>query len=396
MLPLEGITVVGIEQAVAAPLATRHCADLGARVVKVERPDGGDFARAYDAAVNGLGAHFFWLNRGKESLAVDLKTPDGRQIVEDLILSADVFVQNLAPGAAARLGFSAEELRKKKPELIVVDMSGYGKGGPYGQKPGYDLLLQGEGGLASVTGTADIPVKTGIPTVDIGAGMYALTAILSALFRRERGGGGASIEVSMLDAIAEWMGHPLYYTKGTGQPPKRSALGHPSVVPYTGYPTTDGQVLIGIQNDREWARLCTQVLDRAELARDPDFATNIARTRNRAAVDEAITEVTAKLTTAELVAGLDAAAIGNARLNDVRGLVEHPQLRARDRWRPVTTPVGTVDAILPPFTYSDTEAAMGPVPALGEHTDTVLAALGRTPAQIKALHTDRTVGGNVR
>jgi crotonobetainyl-CoA:carnitine CoA-transferase CaiB-like acyl-CoA transferase len=393
VLPLDGITVVGIEQAVAAPLATRHCADLGARVVKVERIDGGDFARGYDDAVNGMAAHFFWLNRGKESLAVDLKSDKGKQILEELILSADVFVQNLAPGAATRLGFSAQELRKKKPELIVVDMSGYGTGGPYSQKPGYDLLLQGEGGLASVTGTEDTPVKTGIPTVDIGAGMYAFTAILSALVRRERGGGGASIEVSMLDAIAEWMGHSLYYTKGTGNLPKRSALGHPSVVPYAGYPTADGsEVLIGIQNDREWTRLCTDVLERAELARDPEYATNIARTRNRNAVDEAIAEKTSKLSSKDLVAKLDAASIANARLNDVHGLIEHPQLAARDRWRPVSTPVGTFDAILPPFTYADTEAAMGAVPALGEHTDAVLRTLGRDDAQIADLRTDRTVG----
>ncbi|WP_236796222.1 CaiB/BaiF CoA-transferase family protein [Amycolatopsis sp. GM8] len=388
MLPLEGFTVVSLEQAVAAPFATRHLADQGARVLKIERVDGGDFARAYDGSVRGMASHFVWLNRGKESVALDAKTEEGLALLRALIARADVFVQNLAPGAAARLGLSAAELRAGRPELVVVDMSGYGSSGPYRDRRAYDLLVQSEGGLVSITGTPEAPAKTGIPTADIAAGMYAYSGVLAALLRRGRTGEGAHLEVSMLDAIAEWMGHPLYLAAHTGEQPPRAGLSHPVIVPYDAYPTADGtEVLIGIQNDRGWVRLATEVLGRPELADDPDFATNIARVRNRARVDEAVTAGTKALSAAELTRRLDAAGIPAARLNTVRQLIEHPQLSERDRWRTVGTPVGDISAVLPPATFADTEARMGPVPAHGEHTAAVLTELGYTEPDIAALAT---------
>ncbi|MFI7103369.1 CaiB/BaiF CoA transferase family protein [Streptomyces sp. NPDC050161] len=377
MHALDGIVVVSVEQAVAAPLATRHLADLGARVIKIERPDGGDFARGYDEAVRGMASHFVWLNRGKESVAIDLKTDEGRAALAELVAHADVFVQNLAPGAAARLGFGAEALCAAHPDLIAVEMSGYGGSGPYRDRRAYDLLIQGETGLASVTGTAASPAKTGIPVADIGAGMYAFSAVLAALLRRERGAGGAHLEISMFDAVTEWMGHPLYTTLHTGTPPPRAALGHPAIVPYDAYPTADGpDLLIGVQNDRQWRQLARDVLGRPDLAEAPDYATNVARCRHRATVDAVIAEVTAGLPTAELVSALDAAGITNAALHTVHGLAGHPQLAARDRWRAVDTPVGPIDAVLPPINFADVEARMGSVPALGEHTRDVLAEFG--------------------
>ncbi len=377
MRALDGVTIVSLEQAVAAPIATRHLADLGARVIKIERPDGGDFARGYDEAVRGMSSHFVWLNRGKESVALDLKSERGREALGALVARADVFVQNLAPGAADRLGFGSAALRAAHPRLVVVEMSGYGSSGPLHAKRAYDLLVQGETGLASVTGTAGEAVKTGIPVADIGAGLYAFSAVLAALLRRERGGGGACVEVSMFDAIAEWMGHPLYTTLHTGEQPPRAALGHPAIVPYDAYPTADGtDVLIGVQNDRQWRALAAEVLGRPDLAEHPDYATNVARCRHRAAVDALIGEVTGRLPVAELVRALDEAGIGNARLNSVHGLADHPQLAARDRWRTVRTPVGPVDAVLPAITFTDTEARMDAVPALGEHTEAVLTEFG--------------------
>jgi crotonobetainyl-CoA:carnitine CoA-transferase CaiB-like acyl-CoA transferase len=390
MRPLDGITVVSLEQAVAAPLATRHLADLGARVIKIERPDGGDFARAYDGAVRGMAAHFVWLNRGKESVVLDLKSEEGRAALAALVARADVFLQNLAPGAAARLGFDAATLRERHPELVVVDMSGYGSAGPYRDKLAYDLLVQGEAALASVTGTPDTPVKTGVPMADIGAGVYAYSSTLAALLRRERGGGGAHLEISMFDAIAEWMGHPLYTAVHTGRELPRSGLGHPVIAPYDAYPTADREadgspvrVLIGIQNDRQWQRLAESVLGRPELAADPGYATNVARAGNREAVDAVVAETTRTLGADELLDRLDKAGIGNARLNTVAGLVDHPQLAARDRWREVDTPVGPIRALLPPMNFADADPesegpVMGPVPALGEHTEAVLAEFGLT------------------
>src|SRR3954467_11856105 len=271
MLPLDGMLVVAVEQAVAAPLATRHLADLGARVVKIERPDGGDFARHYDHAVNGLASHFVWLNRGKESIALDLKDPVSADVLERLLARADVFLHNLGPGAVDRLGFSSERLREVYPRLVICAMSGYGSTGPYRDKRAYDLLVQSEAGLVSVTGTAEHPAKAGIPVADIASGMYAFSNVLAALLHRERHGTGSAFEVTMFDALVEWMGHPVLATDHTGEPPPRVGLSHPVIAPYDAYPTADGhEVVVGVQNDREWVRLAREVLGRPDLAEDPD------------------------------------------------------------------------------------------------------------------------------
>jgi len=392
VLPLEGITVVSLEQAVAAPLATRHLADLGARVVKVERPDGGDFARSYDSAVRGMASHFVWLNRSKESITLDLKHPAGCEVLADLLAGADVFVQNLGPGACARLGFSAATLTARHPKLITCDMSGYGPAGPYRDKRAYDLLVQAETALVSLTGTPEHPAKTGIPTADIAAGMYAFSGILAALLLRERTGRGTAVEVSMFDALAEWMGHPMYITAHTGQAPPRAGLSHPVIAPYDAYPAGDGgQVVIGIQNDREWARLAAQVLGRPDLATDPDFATNQARVRNRGRVDAAVAEGLAGLTRAEAIKRLEDAGIATASLNTVHDLLDHPQLAERDRWREITTPVGRLAALLPPATFAGTEPRMGPVPDLGQHTEPILRSLGYDDQRITALRDEGVI-----
>lgn len=377
LLPLEGITVVALEQAVAAPLATRHLADLGARIIKVERVGDGDFARHYDAAVRGeVGSHFVWLNRGKESVALDLKTESGRDALRTLIAGADVFVQNLAPGAAARLGLAADDLREDHPELVVVDMSGYGDAGPYRDRKAYDMLVQAEAGLISVTGTPDEMSKTGIPTSDIAAGMYALTSVLSALFRRATTGVGARVSVAMFDATVEWMGHPMYMRLYGGRQIARAGLGHAAIVPYDKYPTADGDILIGVQNDRGWDTLTRVALERPDLADDPRYRTNIERVARRAEVDAAIGAETKRFTTDELDRRLADAGIPAAEIRDLEGVVAHPQLSERDRWREVDTEVGPVRALLPPLTFDDVELAMGPVPALGQHTEAVLREFG--------------------
>ncbi|WP_418956199.1 CaiB/BaiF CoA transferase family protein [Streptomyces tritici] len=377
-LPLDGITVVAVEQAVAAPFATRQLADLGARVVKIERPDGGDFARGYDTAAAGLASHFVWCNRGKESVAVDLKDPRGLALARRLIADADVFVQNLAQGAAARLGLDAATLCAEHPRLVAVDVSGYGAEGPYAHKRAYDMLVQCEAGLVSVTGTAGQPVKAGIPAADIAAGMYAFSGVLAALVRRGTTGRGGPVEVSLFDALAEWMGHPLHHGMHGGTAPARTGLAHAVIAPYDAYPTADGGlVLLSVQNDREWRRLAEQVLGRPELADDPGFATNTARVARRADTDAAVAAALAPLPAAEALARLEAAGIACARLNTVADLAEHPQLAARDRWRTVDSAVGPLRAMLPPIVFPDgPEPAMGAVPALGAHTEAVLADLG--------------------
>jgi itaconate CoA-transferase len=394
MLPLEGMLVVAVEQAVAAPLATRHLADLGARVVKVERVDGGDFARGYDHAVKGMASHFVWLNRGKESLALDLKDPRGRDVLAAVLARADVFLHNLGPGAVDRLGFDAATVLARHPRLVVCAMSGYGSTGPYRDKRAYDLLVQSEAALVSVTGSPEHPAKAGIPVADIASGMYAFANVLAALIRRERTGEGAAFEVTMFDALVEWMGHPVYATDHTGQAPPRVGLSHPVIAPYDAYPTADGhEIVIGIQNDREWARLATEVLGRPELATDPEFATNVARVRNRARVDDAVAQVMKSMSVADAVTTLDNARIASARLNTVNDLLEHPQLDARDRWRTTPTPVGDVRALRSPMEPSG-EAPMRAVPALGEHTDAILAELHITDATIRAFHDDGVVRGH--
>ncbi|MBB1049787.1 CoA transferase [Dietzia sp. CW19] len=374
-LPLEGITVVAVEQAVAGPLATRHLADLGARVIKIERPGEGDFARSYDDTVHGLASHFVWLNRGKESIELDLASDDGRRVALELADRADVVLSNLAPGAMDRLGLGAAALRSRKDELVVVTLSGYGDAGPYSGRKAYDMLVQAESGLCSITGTPETATKTGVPVSDIATGMYALSAVQSALFRRERTGLGATIEVSMFEATAEWMGHPMYIRMYADRQVGRMGLSHASICPYDAFPTRDGQVLIGVQNDRGWAALVRDVLDRPDLVDDERYATNIARVARRAEVDALIGSLTREYDSEELAARLDDAGVPAARLNDVAGLVHHPQLEARDRWREVDTPAGSVRGLLPPITYADVELPMGPVPSLGRHTDAILAEL---------------------
>lgn len=391
-LPLEGLTVVSLEQAVAAPLATRHLADLGARVVKVERVGDGDFARDYDSAVRGLAAHFVWLNRGKESFAVDVKSPAGIDAVKALIAGADVFVQNLAPGAADRLGLGADVLRAGHPELVVVNMSGYGTDGPMRDRKAYDLLVQSETGLCSITGTPETAVKTGIPTSDIAAGMYALTSIQAALLRRHRTGVGATIDVSMFDATAEWLGYPMYLQMYQDRQVPRMGLAHTSITPYDKYPTSDGEILIGVQNDRGWRILVTEVLGLPDLANDPRYATNVERVRRRHEVDKLVGDATSRFTAADLDEKVAAAGIPAAQLRDLRGLIEHPQITSRDRWRDVETEAGVVRGLLPPMNFRDVELPMRPVPALGQHTDAVLAGLGLTDAQITGLRDAGIVG----
>ena len=383
--PLDGVTVVALEQAVAAPFATRQLADLGARVIKVERPGVGDFARGYDSTVKGLSSHFVWLNRSKESLTLDLKRPEAREVLSRLIAVADVFVQNLAPGAADRLGFGAAALCEAAPRLIVCDLSGYGASGPYRDKKAYDLLVQAESGLVSITGTEAEPVKSSISVADIAAGMYAYSGVLTALFRRERTGVGARIEVSMLEALTEWMGFPLYYTMYGGTSPPRSGARHAAIAPYGPFAGADGEtVFLGLQNEREWARFCTGVLEQPDLAVDARFETNTKRVEHRAALDREIAAVFAPLSAGAIVARLDAAGIANARMNSVAQLAAHPQLAARDRWRDVESAAGAIRASLPAATIEGVEARMDPIPAVGEHNDHILGELGYDTATIGA------------
>jgi len=377
MLPLEGITVVSLEQAVAAPFATRQLADLGARVIKVERPDKGDFARSYDDIVEGLSSHFVWLNRSKESLALDLKNETAREVLNYLLEKADVFVQNLAPGATGRLGFGTEALRERHPRLIVCDVSGYGASGPYRDKRAYDLLVQCEVGLVSVTGTPETPSKAGIAVADIAAGMYAYSSILAALFRRERIGEGAAIEVSLFEALGEWMGFPAYYAMYGESEPARSGASHASIAPYGPFPCAGGEIVfLGIQNEREWKRFCTDVLERPELAEDARFSGNSDRLANRDALGEEIEETFGSLETERVIERLEGAGIANARLRSVREFLDHPQLEARDRWREVGSPAGPIHALLPPAAISGAEAVMAPIPEVGEHTASILSELG--------------------
>jgi itaconate CoA-transferase len=375
-LPLAGLTVVGLEQAVAAPFATRQLADLGARVIKVERPGGGDFARGYDTAVHGQSSYFAWLNRGKESIELDAKSARGREVLAALLARADVFVQNLAPGAAERIGCGAAELTARHPRLICCSISGYGESGPYAGKKAYDLLVQCEAGLLSVTGTPEQPAKAGISVADIAAGMYGFSGVLSALYERERTGRGSSFEVAMLDALGEWMGAPYYYHVYGGHPVRRSGARHVSISPYGPYAAADGQVFIGLQNDREWAVLCEQVLRAPELIRDERFRANPERLAHDEELTVIIERALAPMTAVQVAALLDAAGIANARLRTPAEFAAHPQLAARDRWREVGSPGGPVRALLPPVTLRGRQAAMGDIPAAGQHTAAILAELG--------------------
>ncbi len=375
-LPLDGITVVSLEQAVAAPFATRQLADLGARVIKVERAGGGDFARGYDRTVHGQASYFVWLNRGKESIELDVKSSGGQAVLAALLARADVFVQNLAPGAADRLGLGAEPLRARYPRLICCSVSGYGPDGPYRHKKAYDLLVQCEAGLLSVTGTPDEPAKAGISVADIAAGMYAYSGVLTALYERERTGAGTALEVAMLDALGEWMSQPFYYSVYGGQPARRSGARHASISPYGPYDVSGGQVFLGLQNDREWAVLCERILRRPDLIADARFGTNPDRVANDAELTPIIEDALKSVPADRLAGWLDEAGIANARLRTPQEFAAHPQLAARNRWREVDSPGGPVRALLPPVSVAGREAAMGAVPALGQHTAAILAELG--------------------
>src|SRR5687767_505616 len=377
MLPLTGVTVIAFEQAVAAPFASRQLADLGARVIKIERPAVGDFARSYDATVNGLASHFVWTNRSKESLTLDLKRPEAAGALGRLVERADVFLHNLAPGAVSRLGFGSPALRASHPRLITCEISGYGTSGPYRDKKAYDLLVQSEAGLVSITGTGDTPSKVGISIADIAAGMYAFSGILAALLRRERTGEGAAVEVSLFDALAEWMGYPAYFTAYGGEAPPRTGARHAAIAPYGPYTAGDGKtVYLGLQNEREWARFCELVLQQPSLAIDPRFSSNSARVAHQEELTAMITAAFAGCTAAAVVERLDAAGIDNARMNSVREFLDHPQLSARDRWREVDSPAGPLRALRPPFDIDGVTPRMERIPDLGEHTDSVLQELG--------------------
>jgi itaconate CoA-transferase len=386
MLPLSGIIVVSLEQAVAAPFATRQLADLGARVVKVERPEVGDFARGYDRTVKGLASHFVWLNRSKESVTLDLKQDGAKEILSRLIESADVFVQNLAPGATGRLGFGAQTLRERHLALIVCDVSGYGSSGPYRDKKAYDLLVQCEAGVVSITGTPDSPSKVGVSIADIACGMYAYSGILAALFRRERTGEGAAIEVSLFEALAEWMGFPAYFTMYGGKEPPRTGASHAAIAPYGPFECGDGEVIfLGIQNEREWERFCEAVLEQPALANDERFASNSERVENRDDLHQEIEAILEELSSQEAIERLDDAKIANARMRTVRDFLDHPQLEARGRWREVGSPVGPLRALLPPATMDGEEPVMAPIPEVGEHTDKILAELGYSDDAVASL-----------
>jgi itaconate CoA-transferase len=379
--PLRGVRVLAVEQAIAAPLTTRHLADLGADVIKVERPDGGDFARAYDATVRGLSSWFVWVGRGKRSLTLNLKAPAATDIINRLVARADVFVQNLAPGAIERLGLGADHLRARHPRLIVCNISGYGEDGPLRDRKAYDLLLQGEGGVLAVTGSPDAPAKAGISVVDIAAGMYALSGILAALYERERTGVGATIDIAMIDAIAEWVSAPLYFAHYGGRPPQRAGMRHSGIVPYGPYRCANGSVNLAIQNEREWARFCAGVLDQPDLAHDPRFDGNARRLANRDALERLIEARFASLSVDEVEHRLEQADIPFGRVNDLAGVWDHPQLRARDRFASAATPVGQVEVLRHPINARGTEAGVFAVPALGEHTDEILAELGYSDAE---------------
>jgi formyl-CoA transferase len=390
--PLAGVTVVSLEQAVAAPYATRQLADLGARVIKVERPGGGDFARRYDTTVHGHSSYFVWLNRSKESLTLDLKDPRGNEILHDLLDGADVFVQNLAPGAAARLGLDAATVTGRRPNLIPCTISGYGTTGPWSDRKAYDLLVQCQTGLVSLTGTPEGTARTGISVADIAAGMYAYSGVLTALYTRATTGEAHPVEVSLFEALAEWMGQPAYYTRHGGTQPPRLGTQHATIAPYGTYTAADGrEVLFSIQNEREWVALCAEFLGRPELVDDPRFATGSDRVAHREELNAVVAERFARSGSDEILKDLERIGIACAGVNDVAAFLDHPVLAARGRWSEVEVPGATVEALLPPADLAGLPARMDPVPAVGEHTDAILAELGRTAEEVAGLRADGVV-----
>ena len=384
--PLDGITVVSLEHAIAAPFCTRQLADLGARVIKVERPGGGDFARGYDTQVDGLCSHFVWVNRSKESLTLDLKQPSAIAALKTLLKTADVLVQNLAPGAAARMGLTAEILQKDNPKLILCDISGYGSDGPYRDKKAYDLLIQSEAGFLSITGTPENPSKAGNSIADIAAGMYAYTNILAALLQRGKTGKGSVIDISMLESLTEWMSFPLYYAYKGAEPPPRNGASHATIYPYGPFKAGDGKtVMLGLQNEREWVQFCETVIENPALAQDERFDRNFKRNEKRTELLEIIDACFSKLTSEQLIARLEKAQIANAHLNDMEGLWKHEQLKARNRWTEVDTPNGAIAALLPPGLNSSYDYRMDPIPAVGDHTDSILKELGLDETDIASM-----------
>jgi len=390
--PLDGITVVSLEHAIAAPFCTRQLADLGARVIKVERPGSGDFARGYDKQVKGQSSHFVWVNRSKESLTLDLKQPAALAALKTLLKTADVLVQNLAPGAAARMGLTAELLQKDNPQLILCDISGYGNNGSYRDKKAYDLLIQSEAGFLSVTGTPESPSKAGNSIADIAAGMYAYTNILAALLQRGKTGKGSVIDVSMLEALGEWMSFPMYYAFEGAEPPPRNGASHATIYPYGPFKAGDGgTVMLGLQNEREWAKFCEVVLENSALAQDARFDQNFKRNEKREELLAIIDQCFSKLTTEQVIAKLEKAQIANARLNDMKGLWNHQQLKERERWVNVDTPAGSIPALLPPGLNNAYDYRMDPIPSVGEHTDAILQELGLTDTDIANMRTSGAI-----
>jgi itaconate CoA-transferase len=391
MLPLQDITIVSLEQAVAAPFATRHLADLGARIIKVERPGSGDFGRHYDRTAKGLSSHFVWVNRSKESLTLNLKSEPGKEILERLLELADVFVHNLAPGAVSRLGFDHFRLVERYPALIVCHISGYGSSGPYRDKKAYDMLVQAEAGLMSVTGTEDSPAKAGIAVADIAAGMYAFSGILTALISRMQSGKGSVIEVSMLEALAEWMGFPAYYSLGGSRPPRAGAR-HAAIAPYGPFQCGDGRtVLLSVQNEREWQRFCEELLGRRDLIEDDRFSSNAKRVKNRQTLQAIIVDAFSSLTKDQVAERLDKAGIANAEIRSVMDLWAHPQLKARRRWREIESSVGSIPALSPPPAIDGLTPRLGPIPDLGQHTDLILAQLGYHRERIDQLRAEGVI-----
>jgi itaconate CoA-transferase len=384
--PLDGVTVVALEHVIAAPFCTRQLADLGARIIKIERPGDGDFARGYDTQVDGLSSHFVWVNRSKESLTLDLKQDSALTILKDLLKTADIFIQNLAPGAAARMGLTAKELQKENPGLILCAISGYGNDGPYRDKKAYDLLIQSEAGFLSITGTPETPSKAGNSIADIAAGMYAYTNILAALLQRGKTGKGTVIDISMLEALSEWMSFPMYYAYKGANPPSRNGASHATIYPYGPFQAGDGKtVMLGLQNEREWAKFCETVLENPELAKDERFDKNFKRNEKRTELLEIINACFSKLTAEELILRLEKAQIANARLNDMEGLWKHEQLKARNRWTEVSTPNGQIAALLPPGVNDSYDYRMDPIPSVGQHTDDILKELGLSESEITAM-----------